>query len=231
MVAGGVVRPPVCRFFGAMSIFSVGRDGASWQKHWQAEPVAKHRVLVVDNYDSFVYNLVQYLGELGSEPVVVRNDEHSVESLLQMKCEGIVISPGPGRPEDAGVTCDLIRAAAGHTPLLGVCLGHQAIGHVFGAHVVHAPELRHGKTSQVTHDGQGVFASLSSPLVVTRYHSLVIDPHTVPATLAVTATAQDGTIMGVRHREFAVEGVQFHPESILTEHGHAMLHNFLQRVQ
>jgi len=193
--------------------------------------VSKQRVLVVDNYDSFVYNLVQYLGELGSEPVVVRNDEHSVEALMQMKCDGIVISPGPGRPEDAGVTCELIRAAAGRTPLLGVCLGHQAIGHVFGAQVVRAPELRHGKTSHITHDGKGVFTSLSSPLAVTRYHSLVIDPQTVPVTLAVTATTTDGTVMGVRHHEFAVEGVQFHPESILTEHGHTMLRNFLQLVQ
>ena len=208
-----------------------GNDGASWQKHWQAEPVSKQRVLVVDNYDSFVYNLVQYLGELGSEPVVVRNDEHSVEALMQMDCDGIVISPGPGRPEDAGVTCELIRAAAGRTPLLGVCLGHQAIGHVFGAQVVRAPELRHGKTSHITHDGKGLFTSLSSPLAVTRYHSLVIDPQTVPITLAVTATTTDGTVMGVRHQKFAVEGVQFHPESILTEHGHTMLRNFLQLVQ
>lgn len=187
------------------------------------------RVLVVDNYDSFVYNLVQYLGELGSEPLVVRNDTHSVDELMQMECDAILISPGPGRPEEAGVTCELIRAAAGRVPLLGVCLGHQAIGHVFGASVVRAPELRHGKTSHITHDGAGVFASLPSPLEVTRYHSLVIDTASIPSDLVVTATASDGTVMGVRHRKYEIEGLQFHPESILTQHGHTMLQNFLSR--
>lgn len=187
------------------------------------------RVLVVDNYDSFVYNLVQYLGELGSEPLVVRNDTHSVDELMQMECDAILISPGPGRPEEAGVTCELIRAAAGRVPLLGVCLGHQAIGHVFGASVVRAPELRHGKTSHITHDGAGVFASLPSPLEVTRYHSLVIDTASIPSDLEVTATASDGTVMGVRHRKYEIEGLQFHPESILTQHGHTMLQNFLSR--
>jgi anthranilate synthase/aminodeoxychorismate synthase-like glutamine amidotransferase len=187
------------------------------------------RVLVVDNYDSFVYNLVQYLGELGSEPLVVRNDTHSVDELMQMECDAILISPGPGRPEEAGVTCELIRAAAGRVPLLGVCLGHQAIGHVFGASVVRAPELRHGKTSHITHDGAGVFASLPSPLEVTRYHSLVIDTASIPSDLVVTATASDGTVMGVRHRTYEIEGLQFHPESILTQHGHTMLQNFLSR--
>jgi anthranilate synthase/aminodeoxychorismate synthase-like glutamine amidotransferase len=185
--------------------------------------------LVVDNYDSFVYNLVQYLGELGSEPLVVRNDTHSVDELMQMECDAILISPGPGRPEEAGVTCELIRAAAGRVPLLGVCLGHQAIGHVFGASVVRAPELRHGKTSHITHDGAGVFASLPSPLEVTRYHSLVIDTASLPSDLVVTATASDGTVMGVRHRKYEIEGLQFHPESILTQHGHTMLQNFLSR--
>lgn len=187
------------------------------------------RILVVDNYDSFVYNLVQYLGELGSEPLVVRNDTHSVDELMQMECDAILISPGPGRPEEAGVTCELIRAAAGRVPLLGVCLGHQAIGHVFGASVVRAPELRHGKTSHITHDGAGVFASLPSPLEVTRYHSLVIDTASIPSDLEVTATASDGTVMGVRHRTYEIEGLQFHPESILTQHGHTMLQNFLSR--
>jgi anthranilate synthase/aminodeoxychorismate synthase-like glutamine amidotransferase len=187
------------------------------------------RVLVVDNYDSFVYNLVQYLGELGSEPLVVRNDTHSVDELMQMECDAILISPGPGRPEEAGVTCELIRTAAGRVPLLGVCLGHQAIGHVFGASVVRAPELRHGKTSHITHDGAGVFASLPSPLEVTRYHSLVIDTASIPSDLVVTATASDGTVMGVRHRKYEIEGLQFHPESILTQHGHTMLQNFLSR--
>jgi len=187
------------------------------------------RILVVDNYDSFVYNLVQYLGELGSEPLVVRNDTHSVDELMQMECDAILISPGPGRPEEAGVTCELIRTAAGRVPLLGVCLGHQAIGHVFGASVVRAPELRHGKTSHITHDGAGVFASLPSPLEVTRYHSLVIDTASLPSDLVVTATASDGTVMGVRHRKYEIEGLQFHPESILTQHGHTMLQNFLSR--
>lgn len=187
------------------------------------------RVLVVDNYDSFVYNLVQYLGELGSEPLVVRNDTHSVDELMQLECDAILISPGPGRPEEAGVTCELIRTAAGRVPLLGVCLGHQAIGHVFGASVVRAPELRHGKTSHITHDGAGVFASLPSPLEVTRYHSLVIDTASIPSDLVVTATASDGTVMGVRHRTYEIEGLQFHPESILTQHGHTMLQNFLSR--
>ncbi len=190
--------------------------------------MAVQRVLVVDNYDSFVYNLVQYLGELGSEPVVVRNDERTLDELLTLKCDAIVISPGPGRPQDAGISCALIRAAAGRVPILGVCLGHQAIGHVFGASIVGAPELRHGKTSPVTHDGLGVFASLSSPLEATRYHSLVIDPASLPPELVVSASTADGVIMGVRHREHAIEGVQFHPESILTEHGHVMLRNFLQ---
>jgi anthranilate synthase/aminodeoxychorismate synthase-like glutamine amidotransferase len=185
--------------------------------------------VVVDNYDSFVYNLVQYLGELGSEPLVVRNDTHSVDELMQLECDAILISPGPGRPEEAGVTCELIRAAAGRVPLLGVCLGHQAIGHVFGASVVRAPELRHGKTSHITHDGAGVFASLPSPLEVTRYHSLVIDTASIPSDLEVTATASDGTVMGVRHRKYEIEGLQFHPESILTQHGHTMLQNFLSR--
>ncbi len=190
--------------------------------------MAVQRVLVVDNYDSFVYNLVQYLGELGSEPIVVRNDEQTADELLALECDAIVISPGPGRPQDAGISCALIRAAAGRVPILGVCLGHQAIGHVFGASIVGAPELRHGKTSPVTHDGLGVFASLSSPLEATRYHSLVIDPASLPPELVVSASTPDGVIMGVRHREHAIEGVQFHPESILTEHGHVMLQNFLK---
>nr|MBU6203204.1 aminodeoxychorismate/anthranilate synthase component II [Acidobacteriota bacterium] len=185
------------------------------------------RILVVDNYDSFVYNLVQYLGELGAEPVVVRNDSHDVDELMSLRCDAILLSPGPGRPEDAGVTCDLIRASIGRVPLFGVCLGHQAIGHVFGAAVVRAPELRHGKTSVITHDGAGMFSGVESPIQVTRYHSLVIDPASLPVDLVATATTDDGTIMGIRHREHAIEGVQFHPESILTQHGHVMLRNFI----
>jgi anthranilate synthase/aminodeoxychorismate synthase-like glutamine amidotransferase len=187
------------------------------------------RVVVVDNYDSFVYNLAQYLGELGAAPRVVRNDETTAESLLDDAPDAILVSPGPGRPEDAGITCELIERAAGRVPVLGVCLGHQAIGHVFGGRIVRAPELRHGKTSRITHDARGVFAGLDSPIDVTRYHSLVIEPDTLPDSLVVTAQATDGTIMGVRHRTHDIEGVQFHPESILTQHGHAMLGNFLAR--
>jgi anthranilate synthase/aminodeoxychorismate synthase-like glutamine amidotransferase len=187
------------------------------------------RIVVVDNYDSFVYNLVQYLGELGATPDVVRNDEVTIDALLDRDYDGILLSPGPGRPEDAGITCELITRAAGRLPVFGVCLGHQAIGHVFGATIERAPEIRHGKTSSITHDGQGVFASLPSPLEVTRYHSLVIEPRSLPDSLAITARAEDGTIMGVRHCEHDVEGVQFHPESILTQHGHAMLRTFLAR--
>jgi anthranilate synthase/aminodeoxychorismate synthase-like glutamine amidotransferase len=191
--------------------------------------VSSLRVVVIDNYDSFVYNLVQYLGEFGADPVVVRNDERDVASLLSERIDGLLVSPGPGHPRDAGITCDLITQAAGRVPVLGVCLGHQAIGEVFGARIERAPEIRHGKTSQITHDGSGVFGELPSPLEVTRYHSLVIEPSSMPTTLVVTARADDGTIMGVRHRDHDVEGVQFHPESILTQHGHAMLRNFLAR--
>jgi para-aminobenzoate synthetase component 2 len=191
--------------------------------------VSTRRIVVVDNYDSFVYNLVQYLGELAATPHVVRNDEASVDEVLASDVDGILLSPGPGRPEDAGITCELIARAAGRVPVLGVCLGHQAIGHVFGATIGRAPQIRHGKTSTITHDEGGVFTSLPSPLEVTRYHSLVIEPESLPSSLIVTARAEDGTIMGVRHRDHDIEGVQFHPESILTQHGHAMLRNFLSR--
>ena len=186
------------------------------------------RVLVIDNYDSFVYNLVQYLGELGADPVVVRNDAVTVAEAVALHPDAVLLSPGPGRPEDAGILCEAIPAFAGKVPVFGVCLGHQAIGHVYGASVVRAPELMHGKTSWIEHDGVGVFSGLSSPMEATRYHSLVIDPATLPACLEITARTRDGIIMGVRHREVAVEGVQFHPESILTEHGHQMLKNFLE---
>lgn len=187
-------------------------------------------MLVLDNYDSFVYNLVQYLGELGAEPVVVRNDALSVADAVDLQPDAVLLSPGPGRPEAAGILCDVIPAFAGVVPVFGVCLGHQAIGHVYGADVVRAPELMHGKTSSVEHDGRGVFAGLASPLTATRYHSLVIDPSTLPDCLEVTARTADGIIMGVRHRELAVEGVQFHPESILTTSGHDLLRNFLAQV-
>ena len=186
------------------------------------------RVLVIDSYDSFVYNLVQYLGELGSKPQVVRNDQVTVAEVLAIHPDAVLLSPGPGRPEDAGILCASITAfAEAGVPVLGVCLGHQAIGHVFGASVVRAPQLMHGKTSAIEHNGAGVFAGLPSPLTATRYHSLVIDPATVPDCLEVTARA-DGIIMGVRHRELPIEGVQFHPESILTEAGHDLLRNFLR---
>ena len=188
------------------------------------------RVLVIDNYDSFVYNLVQYLGELGAEPIVYRNDEITVTDALALDVDCILLSPGPGRPEDAGIMLDLIRAGAGVKPIFGVCLGHQAIGHVFGGDVVRARELMHGKTSLVNHHDVGVFAGLPNPLVATRYHSLVVEPSTVPDCLEVTATTDDGTIMGLRHREFPIEGVQFHPESILTAAGHDLLRNFLSQA-
>ncbi len=186
------------------------------------------RVLVVDNYDSFVYNLVQYLGELGAEPVVVRNDDSNAEDLLAAGFDALVVSPGPGRPEQAGVSCEAIRCfgEAGR-PVLGVCLGHQCIGELYGGEVVRAPELMHGKTSLVHHDGRGVFAGLPDPLRATRYHSLVVEASSVPARLEVSARSADGLVMGLRHRELPVEGVQFHPESILTAAGHELLGNFL----
>ena len=186
------------------------------------------RVLVIDNYDSFVYNLVQYIGELGAEPIVHRNDAIDVATIEALAPDAILISPGPGRPEDAGISCEVIRMFGGRIPLLGVCLGHQAIGHVFGGLVVRAPSLMHGKTSVVHHHGAGVLHDLPQPFTATRYHSLVIDPTSMPAVLEVTAETADGIVMAVRHRELAIEGVQFHPESILTEAGHRLVGNFLQ---
>jgi len=185
------------------------------------------RVLVIDNYDSFVYNLVQELGELGAEPVVHRNDAIDVAGIRAAAPDLVLISPGPGRPEDAGVSPAVIEELAGIIPILGVCLGHQAIGQVFGGRVVRAPSLMHGKTSAIHHDGRGVFAGLPDPFTATRYHSLVVDPDTVPDVLEVTARTSDGVIMGLRHRTLAVEGVQFHPESLLTPEGPSLLSNFL----
>jgi anthranilate synthase/aminodeoxychorismate synthase-like glutamine amidotransferase len=186
------------------------------------------RVLVIDSYDSFVFNLVQYLGELGAEPTVHRNDAITVADAVDLAPDAILISPGPGRPEHSGILCPLIEAAAGRIPLLGVCLGHQAIGHVFGGRVVPAPELMHGRTSWVRHTGEGVFAGLPSPFEATRYHSLVVDRDSLPPTLEVTAETDDGVVMGLRHRDLpAVEGVQFHPESILTVAGHDLLRTWL----
>ena len=185
-------------------------------------------LLLIDNYDSFTFNLYQYLAELGAEVEVVRNDALSVEDCLQMAPERIVISPGPCTPGEAGISVELVRAAAGRVPLLGVCLGHQAIGEAFGGHVGPAGEIMHGKSSMVTHDGEGVFAGLPNPFEAIRYHSLAIERESMPEELEVTATAESGVIMGVRHRSLAVEGVQFHPESIVTKVGHDLLRNFLR---
>ena len=187
-------------------------------------------LLLIDNYDSFTYNLVQYLGELGADVHVHRNDAITLDQVAAWAPEMIVISPGPCTPNEAGICVPLIQRFAGEIPILGVCLGHQAIGQAFGGKIGRAQRVMHGKVSQVTHDGRGVFAGVPSPFTVTRYHSLAIEPPSMPACLEVTATAEDGEVMGVRHREFAVEGVQFHPEAILTEHGHALLRNFLDLV-
>ena len=187
-------------------------------------------MVVIDNYDSFVYNLVQYLGELGAVPEVFRHDEVTVEQVLDLDPDAVLISPGPGRPEDAGVSNDIILRLAGRLPILGVCLGHQCIGQVFGGQVVRAPTVVHGKTSLIHHRGDGVLAGLPQPFEATRYHSLVIDPASVPEDLEVTATTEDGVIMAVRHRRLPVEGVQFHPESILTVAGKQLMTNFLDQA-
>jgi len=190
------------------------------------------RLLMIDNYDSFTYNLVQYLGELGAEVDVVRNDVESVSELLARQADGIVISPGPGVPEDGGVSIELVRAAAElRTPVLGVCLGHQAIGVAFGARIARARSIMHGKVSEIDHDGKGIFSGLEARFEATRYHSLVVDEASCPESLEITARTDDGEIMGLRHREFPVEGVQFHPESILTRVGKQLLQNFLRRCQ
>ena len=186
-------------------------------------------ILVIDNYDSFTYNLVQYLGELGTQPFVRRNDEITVEEIAGLQPERIVISPGPGRPEQAGITLDVITQLGRATPILGVCLGHQAIGMAFGGAVVRAPAPMHGKTSAISHDGKGVFTGIATPLTVARYHSLVVDRAGWPDDLEITAeTEDDGTIMGLRHRAFPIHGVQFHPESIMTREGQHLLRNFLE---
>jgi anthranilate synthase component 2 len=184
-------------------------------------------LLMIDNYDSFTYNLVQYFGELGETVKVVRNDEMTVEEIERLSPARIVLSPGPCTPNEAGISLELIDKFKGRVPLLGVCLGHQAIGQVFGGRVVHAKTLMHGKVSRIHHSGQGVFRNLPSPYEATRYHSLAIERASCPAELEVTAWTEDGEIMGVRHRSLPVQGVQFHPESILTQHGHALLRNFL----
>ncbi|MBN3886842.1 MAG: aminodeoxychorismate/anthranilate synthase component II [Nostoc sp.] len=195
-------------------------------------------IIVIDNYDSFTYNLVQYLGELASEfPVaddikVFRNDKISIDEIQALKPEAVVISPGPGRPEDAGISLELIEQLGQELPILGVCLGHQSIGQVFGGKIIPAPELMHGKTSQVSHTGVGVFRGLENPLTATRYHSLVIERETCPDVLEITAWVEDNTIMGVRHRNYPhIQGVQFHPESVLTSSGKQLLRNFLEQLQ
>ena len=184
------------------------------------------RVLVIDNYDSFTYNLVQYLGELGAEVLVRRNDEVTPEDVAGLRPDRIVVSPGPCTPKEAGISVELIGKVGGEVPLLGVCLGHQSIGQAFGARIVRGEPV-HGKTARITHDGRGVYAGIDQGFEATRYHSLVIEPESLPDCLVVTSRAEDGTIMGVRHRQWAVEGVQFHPESVLTPHGRDLLKNFL----
>ena len=190
------------------------------------------KVLMIDNYDSFTYNLVQYLGELGANVETIRNDAITPQEIFArpaaLKPDRIVISPGPCSPAEAGISVALIQAAMGKIPLLGVCLGHQAIGAALGGKIIRAKTLMHGKTSEVEHTGQGVFKGLANPMTVTRYHSLAIERDTLPAELMITAWTQDGEIMGIQHKTYALHGVQFHPESILSEHGHAMLRNFLQ---
>jgi anthranilate synthase/aminodeoxychorismate synthase-like glutamine amidotransferase len=184
-------------------------------------------ILLLDNYDSFTYNLAQYLGELGSTLEVHRNDKISVEQIARLKPEKIVISPGPCTPEEAGISVELVEKLAETFPILGVCLGHQAIGAAFGAKIIRAPKLFHGKTSEIEHDGKGIFQSLPNPFTATRYHSLIVDRKSLPQELEVSAETKDGVIMGLRHREYRVDGVQFHPESVLTDSGKQLLKNFL----
>jgi len=189
------------------------------------------RILVLDNYDSFVFNLVQYLGELGAEPLVHRCDSLTLKQIDALAPDGVLISPGPGRPEDAGLSNEVIHHFAGRVPVFGVCLGHQCIGQIYGGDVVRAPEIMHGKTSLIEHTGVGVFTGLPNPFEATRYHSLVVQRDTMPDVLEITAQTADGLVMGLRHREFDVEGVQFHPESILTAGGHQLVGNFLDRCR
>ncbi|TWI60877.1 anthranilate synthase component 2 [Pseudoduganella lurida] len=187
-------------------------------------------LLMIDNYDSFTYNIVQYFGELGEDVRVVRNDEITIEEIEALNPDRICISPGPKAPAQAGISVEVLKHFAGKKPILGVCLGHQAIGEAFGGKVIRAREVMHGKTSPIAHTGEGVFKELPSPFTVIRYHSLAIERASLPACLEVTAWTDDGEIMGVRHKDYDIEGVQFHPESILSEHGHAMLKNFLDRT-
>lgn len=185
-------------------------------------------LLMIDNYDSFTYNLVQYLGELGEEVKTFRNDEIAIRQIEALKPDRIMISPGPCRPNQSGISLDVIKHFAGKLPIMGVCLGHQSIGQVFGGKVVHAKRIMHGKTSSIEHKNSGVFANIENPFTVTRYHSLVVERESLPDCLEITAWTKEGEIMGLRHRQLVIEGVQFHPESILSEHGHALLDNFLK---
>jgi anthranilate synthase/aminodeoxychorismate synthase-like glutamine amidotransferase len=187
-------------------------------------------ILVIDNYDSFTYNLVQYLGELGAEVVVRRNDAVSIDEIRELRPSGVLISPGPGRPEEAGISLELVAELGASIPIFGVCLGHQTIAQHFGASIVRANRLMHGRTSSIFHEGAGVFANLPSPLTATRYHSLIVAPETLPAELDVTAWTDQDEIMGVRHKTLPIEGVQFHPESFLTEHGPALIRNWLSSI-
>ncbi len=187
-------------------------------------------ILVIDNYDSFTYNLVQYLSELGAEVMVQRNDAMTVQEIHELRPSGVLISPGPGRPEEAGVSLELIAKLGSSTPIFGVCLGHQSIAQHFGASVVRAERLMHGRTSEILHEGRGVFENLPSPLTATRYHSLIVNRDTIPDLLEVTAWTEEDEVMGIRHRELPIEGVQFHPESFLTEHGHDLIRNWLSSL-
>ena len=188
------------------------------------------KVLVIDNYDSFVYNLVQYLGELKAEPIVKRNDAITIEEAEKIAPDSLLISPGPGNPEQAGISIELIKWAAGKIPILGICLGHQCIGEAWGGKTIHAPQIMHGKTSMISHNKTGVFQNIVSPFEATRYHSLMVDPKSFPEDLEITATTDDGLIMGLKHKEFEIYGLQFHPESILTSHGHKLIENFLSCI-
>ena len=186
-------------------------------------------LLMIDNYDSFTYNLVQYLAEIGQEVEVVRNDKISIEEINKLNPRYIVISPGPCTPNEAGISLELIEAFKGKIPILGVCLGHQSIGQAFGGKIVHAQTIMHGKTSKISHNNKGVFSGIKNPFIATRYHSLVIEKQTLPSCFDITAWTDDNEIMGIKHKELAIEGVQFHPESILSEHGHDLLKNFLDQ--